>query len=846
MLVYSFDIILRDLISDQKKLAVIYKFVDLATANFPNMENLKLERSKCDQDHIVTSDAPSDVPNRLIIVANQLPIIATLKNNENGASFWDFTWDESSIYVRLKDGLPKTMEVFYVGTLRADVCPEEQDNVSKTLLDRFNCVTVFVLPNTWNKHYQGFCKQYLWPIFHYKLPAFEINGVRPAPSLWRSYVFVNKQFAEKVMEAVNSHNNYVWIQDYHLMVIPTFLRRDFCRFKIGFFLHSPFPSSEVYKTLPMRNEILKGLLNADLIGFHTFDYARHFLSCCSRMFGLDYRLKRGYILLEYCGRSIGIKIKPSGIHVGQLESYLRQPDTRLMIQELKRQFEGKTVLLGVDDLDILKGVNFKVLAMEEMLKLHPSWVGRVVLVQILNPARGSGQDVAEIDAEIRTICSRINNELGSPGYKPVVFIDRPVSLSEKAAYYAVSEAVIVTPLRDGMNLIPYEYVVSRNGVNDLNPNSPKKSMLVVSEFIGCSPSLTGAIRVNPWNVFDTAAAMYTAIIASDLHKETVHMKHYQYIITHDVANWSQSFFQDLEKACIDHSHKRCMNLGFGLDSRVVLFDQKFRKLETDVLENAYRMSQNRAILLDYDGTITPSINNRPTETMISMINKLCNDPKNTVLIISGRSKEILVSWLGVCEKLAIAAEHGYFIRWAHDQEWETHVSRNTVGWMEMAEPVMNLYTEATDGSYIEKRETTMVWNYEDADKGFGLDQAKELLDHLENVLASEPVAVKRGQYIVEVKPQGVNKGIVVDKIFANMNEKGKQADFVLAIGGDDKSDEDMFVAIGDGITKGQITNDNSVFTCIVGEQPSAAEYYVDEPEDVLTMLGKLGHLSNQE
>ncbi|KAJ0761863.1 putative alpha,alpha-trehalose-phosphate synthase (UDP-forming), Trehalose-phosphatase [Helianthus annuus] len=792
----------------------------------------------------VTSDAPSDVPNRLIVVSNQLPIIARRKTNDNGGSFWDFTWDESSIYMHIKDALPAAVEVFYVGTLRADVGPTEQDDVSKTLLDRFNCVAAFVPTSKWDQYYHCFCKQYLWPIFHYKVPASDVKSVPNSRDSWNAYVHVNKEFSQKVMEAVTNANNYVWIHDYHLMTLPTFLRRDFCRFKIGFFLHSPFPSSEVYKTLPMRNELLKGLLNADLIGFHTYDYARHFLTCCSRMFGLDHQLKRGYIFLEYNGRSIEIKIKASGIHVGRMESYLSQPDTRLQVQELKKRFEGKIVLLGVDDLDIFKGVNFKVLALEKLLKSHPSWQGRVVLVQILNPARARCQDVDEINAEIRTVCERINNELGSPGYQPVVLIDGPVSLSEKAAYYAIADMAIVTPLRDGMNLIPYEYVVSRQSVNDPNPNTPKKSMLVVSEFIGCSLSLTGAIRVNPWDELETAEALYDALMASDDHKETAHMKQYQYIISHDVANWARSFFQDLEQACIDHSRKRCMNLGFGLDTRVVLFDEKFSKLDTDVLENAYSMAQNRAILLDYDGTVTPSISKSPTEAVISMINKLCNDPKNMVFIVSGRSRENLGSWFGACEKLAIAAEHGYFIRWAGDQEWETCARENNVGWMEMAEPVMNLYTETTDGSYIEKKETAMVWHYEDADKDLGLEQAKELLDHLENVLANEPVEVKRGQYIVEVKPQGVTKGIVAEKIFAFMAEKGKQADFVLSVG-DDRSDEDMFVAIGDGIKKGRITNNNSVFTCVVGEKPSAAEYFLDETKDVSMMLEKLGCLSNQ-
>ncbi|XP_076927733.1 putative alpha,alpha-trehalose-phosphate synthase [UDP-forming] 7 [Bidens hawaiensis] len=795
------------------------------------------------QDLIDASDAPSDARNRLIVVSNQLPIIATHKPTENEGYLWEFVWDESSIYMHIKDSVPNNIEVFYVGTLRADVDPTEQDDVAKALLDNFNCVTVFVLPEQWDQYYNLFCKQYLWPRFHYKLPASDFHNVPYSRDLRKAYVHVNMEFSRKVIETVTNNGNYIWIHDYHLMALPTILRRKFCGYKIGFFLHSPFPASEVFKTLPMRNEILNGLLHADLIGFHTYDYARHFLSCCSRMFGLDTQLKRGGVFLEYNGRNIEIKIKPSGIHVGRMELRLDQPDTRVMVEDLKIRFAGKVVLIGVDDSDIFKGVNFKILAMEEMLKRYPDLVGFVVLLQILNPLRGRGNDVDDINAELTSVCERVNNKFRRQEYEPIVLITRPVLLHERVAYYAISDAAIVTPLRDGMNLIPYEYVVSRQ-CGDVN-NSAKKSMLVVSEFMGCSPSLSGAIRVNPWDVSATAEAMFTAISTCDNHKETIHRNHYQYITTHDVLNWARGFFEDLEKTCVDHSHKRGMNLGIGLDTRVVLFDKKFSELDVNILENAYNMAQNRAILLDCDGTITSRIDKIPTESVISMINKLCSDPKNTVCVISGRGQDKLGKWFGECDKLVIAAEHGYFIRWADNQDWEPCGRTNNVGWMEIAEPVMKQYTEATDGSSIEKKETAMVWHYEDADKSFGSHQAKELLDHLESVLTNEPVAVRRGLYIVEVKPQGVTKGMVAEKIFAFMAEKGNRADFVLSIG-DDRSDEDMFLEIGEGIKKGEISNDNSVFTCTVGVKPSAAAYYLDEVKDVLEMLEKLGRVSNGE
>ncbi|XP_021294180.1 probable alpha,alpha-trehalose-phosphate synthase [UDP-forming] 7 [Herrania umbratica] len=837
--------------------------LDLASGNFPVMgqarEKKRLPRvmtvpgviSELDDDQAnsVSSDVPSSViQDRIIIVANQLPVKAKRRPDNKG---WSFSWDDDSLLLQLKDGLPEEMEVLYVGSLKVDVDPNEQDDVSQLLLDRFKCVPAFLPPDILTKFYHGFCKQHLWPLFHYMLPFSANHGGRFDRSLWEAYVAANKIFSQRVIEVINPEDDYVWIHDYHLMVLPTFLRRRFNRLRMGFFLHSPFPSSEIYRTLPVREEILKALLNSDLIGFHTFDYARHFLSCCSRMLGLEYQSKRGYIGLEYYGRTIGIKIMPVGIHMAQIESVLRLADKEWRVGELKQQFEGKTVLLGVDDMDVFKGVNLKLLAMEQLLKQHPKWQGRAVLVQITNPARGRGKDLEEIQAEIQASCNRINDTFGQPGYDPIVFIDRPVSLSERVAYYTVAECVVVTAVRDGMNLTPYEYIVCRQGVSESGSSSessgPKRSMLVVSEFIGCSPSLSGAIRVNPWNIEATAEAMNEAISMADAEKQLRHEKHYRYVSSHDVAFWSRSFFQDMERTCKEHFRRRCWGIGLSFGFRVVALDPNFRKLSIDHIVSVYLRSKNRAILLDYDGTVMPqtSHNKTPSSEVISIINTLSGDIKNTVFVVSGRGRESLGKWFSPCKKLGIAAEHGYFMRWSTSDEWEICGQTIEFGWKEIAEPVMKLYTEATDGSNIEYKESALVWHHRDADPGFGSSQAKEMLDHLESVLANEPVAVKSGQFIVEVKPQGVSKGVVAEKIFTTMAENGKQADFVLCIG-DDRSDEEMFEIISSAISSGVISSNTSVFACTVGQKPSKAKYYLDDPAEVVNMLEGLAEASDPE
>ncbi|KAE8719889.1 Alpha,alpha-trehalose-phosphate synthase 6 [Hibiscus syriacus] len=621
--------------------------LDLVSGNFPVMgqsrEKKRLPRvmtvpgviSELDDDQAnsVTWDAPSSaIQDRIIIVANQLPVKAKRRPDHKG---WSFSGDDDSLLLQLKDGLPEEIEVLYVGSLKVDVDPIEQDDVSQLLLDKFKCVPAFLPPDILTKFYHGFCKHHLWPLFHYMLPFSANHGGRFDRSLWEAYVAANKIFSQRI------------------------------------------------------------------------------------------------------------------------RSVLSLADKEWRVAELKQQFEGKTVLLGVDDMDVFKGINLKILAMEQMLKQHPKLQGRAVLVQITNPAMGGGKDLEEIQVEIQESCKRTNETFGQPGYEPIVFIDRPVSLCERFAYYTIAECAVVTAVRDGMNLTPYEYIVCRQGVSESESssesNGPMKSMLVVSEFIGCSPSLSGAIRVNPWNIESTAEAMNEAISMADCEKQLCHEKHYRYVSSHDVAFWSRSFFQDMERTCKDHFRRRCWGIGLSFGFRVVALDPNFRKLSIDHIVSVYLRSKNRAILLDYDGTVMPqtSHNKTPSAEVISIVSALSNDTKNTVFVVSGRGRESLSKWFSPCTKLGIAAEHGYFMRWSANDEWEACGQNSEFRWKQIAEPVMKLYTESTDGFNIETKESALVWHHRDADPGFGSSQAKEMLGHLESVLANEPVAVKRGQYIVK-------------------------------------------------------------------------------------------------
>ncbi|KAK6942386.1 Glycosyl transferase, family 20 [Dillenia turbinata] len=650
---------------------------DLPSFN-PNM-NRRIPRVMIDPGIISdfdSNDVSSVCQERRVIVSNQLPLKA-FKDSESNK--WCFEWDNDALVLQLKDGFPPDVEVIYVGSLKVEVDQSEQDEVAQLLLEKFRCVPSFLPSDIHTKFYHGFCKQYLWPLFHYMLPISPNHGARFDRGLWQSYVSANKIFADKVMEVINPDEDFVWVHDYHLLILPTFLRRRFHRVKLGFFLHSPFPSSEIYRTLPVRDEILKALLNSDLIGFHTFDYARHFLSCCSRMLGLDYESKRGYIGLDYFGRTVSIKILPVGVHMGQLQSVMASSDTAEKVQELKQQFEGKIVLLGIDDMDMFKGITLKFLALEQLLEQHPDYVGTVVLVQIANPARGRGRTLrGRLRGETHAVADQNQQEVWEMGYNPIVFINQYVPTQDKLAYYAMSECCVVNAVRDGMNLFAGREVPAIDealGIQGLQFQRGVSSLCQSS--LVALPSLSGAIRVNPWNIDDVSNAMHLAIRIPDSEKQ-LRMRSTTGTLVHMMLPIGLVVLIKTLRELARIISTEVLGVGFGLSFRVVALGRNFRKLSVDHIASAYNKSSSHLILLDYDGTMMPqaSVDKAPSDEVILLLNSLCSNPKNVVFIVSGRGREPLSKWFSQCEKLGISAEHGYFTRWDRVSEWEVSLLAN--------------------------------------------------------------------------------------------------------------------------------------------------------------------------
>ncbi|KAF6002311.1 Trehalose-6-P synthase/phosphatase complex synthase subunit [Cyanidiococcus yangmingshanensis] len=444
---------------------------------------------------------------------------------------------------------------------------------------------------------------------------------------------------------------------------------------------------------------------------------------------------------------------------------------------------------------------------------------------------------------------------------PVVYLERDISLDERVAMYSLADAIFLTPIRDGLNLVPYEYVVSA---------SKNRGQLILSEFTGCSRALSGAVRINPWNREEVAGAIDAVLQNNDEVKQRKHAADYSYVCEHTTATWAFSFLSDLERASEPVRRLTKLGLGFGVGARLLEFEG-FQHISADTISKTMRESSQRLVLLDYDGTLTRADQRhermahawaKPSATVMQYLEAIADNPRNFVVIMSGRTKEVLEHAFKDLGKVGLAAEHGFYYRWNSSLPWQESKPNADLSWIEVAHEIMLSYMERTDGSYIERKTAGLVWHYKDADPEFGSWQASEMHDHLESVLSSLGVQVISGNRWVQVRLRDVNKGIMVETILRRYTqpdadttdtdasadarrpgaEPGRLPDFVLCCG-DDRTDEDMFTRIDQSYERCSPEVRSRVFTCVIGVKPSNAHYYIRDYEEMMEILAALAAAS---
>ncbi|EGW34098.1 trehalose-6-phosphate synthase [Spathaspora passalidarum NRRL Y-27907] len=477
---------------------------------------------------------------KVLVVSNRLPV--TIKRAQDGS--YTYSMSSGGLVTGLQ-GLKKSTEFQWLGWPGLEVPEDEQERVNRDLKEKFNCTAIFLSDTIADLHYNGFSNSILWPLFHYH-PG-EMNFDENA---WAAYIEANRTFAVEIVKQVKD-NDMVWVHDYHLMLLPQMLREEIGQSKknirLGFFLHTPFPSSEIYRILPVRKEILEGVLSCDLIGFHTYDYARHFLSSVSRIVPNVTTLPNG---IQFQGRSISIGAFPIGIDVDNFIDGLKKPSVIERIAQLKEKFEGCKVIVGVDRLDYIKGVPQKLHAFEVFLTENPEWIGKVVLVQVAVPSRGDVEEYQSLRATVNELVGRINGQFGTVEFVPIHYMHKSIPFDELISLYNVSDVCLVSSTRDGMNLVSYEYIACQQ---------ERKGALILSEFAGAAQSLNGAIIVNPWNTEELSDAIKESLTLPDEKKEINFKKLFGYISKYTSGFWGESFVKELYK--VNSSTKRITSKG---------------------------------------------------------------------------------------------------------------------------------------------------------------------------------------------------------------------------------------------------------------------------------------------
>lgn len=698
---------------------------------------------------------------KLLVVSNRLPF--SIK--EEGGHF---TLEPSpgglvsglSAYLdSLRGSTVRRKPYVWVGWPGAYLKKEFREDLRTKALMEYNAYPVFVQEKLMERFYLGFCNKTIWPLFHY-FPTYVVYD----EEFWDSYRKVNELFCDAIMEVVRP-GDVIWVHDYHLMLLPKMIRsRLGDRNPIGFFLHIPFPAYDIYSILPnkWREEILAGLVGADLIGFHTFDYSQHFLKSVLRILGLENSMG----ILNVDGRVVKVDTFPMGIDFNKYYKARSRAQVKREIINLSESFEKFKVILSIDRLDYTKGVANRLKAYEIFLDKFPEWTRKIVLVMVIVPSRIGVEHYQIMKRQIDELVGKINGKFGTIDWQPIIYQYKHLNYEQLSALYYVSDIALVTPLRDGMNLVAKEYVAAK-GDNE--------GVLILSEMAGAARELQEAIIVNPNNAQEIVDAISQALVMDKMEMRERMTKMQQRIRRYNVTRWAVDFVEtliEIKKASKAYESK-------SLTERT-----------RNRIYSAYHKAKDRILFLDYDGTLVPFFKNpklaKPDEDLLELLRSLVNQKGTEVVIVSGRDKGTLDYWFSKIP-VSLIAEHGVWIK-KPNEEW-TLIKPLDNTWKGKIRSIMEIYSDRLPGAFVEEKEYSVSWHYRASEPERAAHFANELFTHLVDYTSNVDLQVLQGNKVIEVRCSGVDKGSACLHFLSQ-----KDYHFIMAIG-DDWTDEDMYKAL---------------------------------------------------
>lgn len=733
---------------------------------------------------------------RWIIISNRLPFS---KNPVTGKME-----PSTGGLVSAISGIHSDQEKIWVGVAPPEMSESQWKEKTDKQFERY--VPVFVNPTTYDLYYNGMANDVIWPLFHY-----ETNYVRFQWDYWGAYKKVNELIANTVAK-IATPNDLIWVHDFHLMLVPSFLRKRNKRFKIGFFLHTPFPSSEIFRQLPVRQEILEGLLSSDLIGFHDHSYLRHFGSSLQFILGLDSSL----LSVTFKRRNIRLGVFPVSIDTKKFKKRGQSLEVKKIAYKYQREKTYRYLILGVDRLDYSKGIELKLKSFWEMLSRYPDLRHNVSLFQIAVPTRVSVPEYLKLKNDVEQLVGKINGEFGKLNHVPVKYMYSSVSFDELIALYRLADVLTVMSKRDGMNLVALEYIASQD------PKDP--GVVALSEFTGAISTLSHVVRVNPWDSVETAKQIANALKEPKEDRIAKFKPMLEHLEKYTATDWAETFMTSLGKS---NEYSRG-------DSEVFIYSSAPQSITIPPALKTRIEKKHLLLLLDYDGTLVP-IHGSPEEAVLpsstrESLKSLLANNKIEMVVVSGRDSKFLMKQLKGLN-IEMAAEHGAKFFDEKNKQWECLVHTNKQSWYPIALQIMKDYSSRVPGSFVEKKEFALSWHYRKSPSEFASYQGIKLKEELEMGLSNLPVTVLSGKKVIEARAIEANKGSFA-RWFLDTHNSDKSK-FVIAIG-DDKTDEDLFHAV---------PYDSA--TIKIGGGESRAQYRLASQKDLLPFLTKICQLTKQ-
>jgi trehalose 6-phosphate synthase/phosphatase len=721
--------------------------------------------------------------NKLLIVSNRLPVTIQKKNEKLyfKQSFGGLATGLGSFYKSFN-----SKWIGWCGITSEKIGSEEKKNIETKLENEFSSYPVFLSKRDIELYYSEFCNKTLWPLLH----GFTQYATYDRAS-WKVYKKVNEIFANRLLE-IAEPEDMVWIHDYHLMLLPALLRKNHPNMTLGFFLHTPFPSPDVFRLLPWREEILRGLLEADLLGFHTYSYVQNFLMTVRRLLGLNHTL--GKIIVG--DQLAKVDSFPIGIDYQLFANAETRPKVKASIEKLNTRLGKTKKILSIDRLDYTKGILHRLKGYDLFLKSYPEYKGKVTLALVAVPSRTKVQHYQTLKRKVDELVGKINGEHGSLGWTPIQYMYHSLAFHSLLALYRISDVAMVTPLADGMNLIAKEYIATK---------TDGEGVLILSEMAGAVEELREAIVVNPNNIEEIAEALKKALLMSEDEQVRRNRTMQERLRSYDIKVWANDFINSLSQVKKNQDELRAKELGDEAKTKII---------------GDYLRSKTRLIFLDYDGTLVPFAATpeaaKPDVELLTLLTSLAQDAKNDVVIISGRNKEALGRFFGDTI-IGLVAEHGAWIR-DKTGRWTTAGNFNT-DWKDIVKPILSRYKQRTPGALVEEKDFSLVWHYRRVDPELAWVRVAELKETLYFLTPNHKVEVAEGNKIVEVKNAGINKGQ------AAMNWISKKRwGFMLAVG-DDLTDEDLFRELPE-----------DAYSIKVGLTPSIARLRFKTQKEVIPFL----------